>query len=119
MGVLLQNQEKYDEAITKYELSDLDAAEEALPYCYYEWVSQLISKTEYDNAVTKYFELLEIYPDSTWSSFENSIILGRLPDGVLFNLGAKYQQQNSDDFAILLMKTFYKIILKVNMFPKQ
>lgn len=114
LGVMLQGEEKFEEAIEKYDevieieccsLGNLTAAVDGIQSCYYEWAKVLVMNGAFNEALQKYSILLEV-SDSNW--FENrekaEAILSHISADVLFASAAEFREDRRFNTSITLYK---------------
>jgi tetratricopeptide (TPR) repeat protein len=111
-GVMLQGEERFEEAIEKYgqvilneycSLGNLTAADDGIQSCYYEWAKALVMNGAFNEALQKYSILLEAY-DSNWleNKEKAEAILSHISADVLFTSATEFREDEAFNTSITL-----------------
>jgi tetratricopeptide (TPR) repeat protein len=113
-GVMLQGEEKFEEAIEKYmqvieieycSPDNLTAAEDGIQSCYYEWAKALVMNEAFNEALQKYSILLEAYASNWLENKEKAeAILSHISADVLFTSATEFREDEEFNTSITLYK---------------
>lgn len=113
-GVMLQGEEKFEEAIEKYgqvieveyhSPGNLTAAEDGIQSCYYEWAKALVRDGAFNEALQKYSILLEVCASNWHENKEKAeAILSHMSPDVLFTSATKFREVRKFNSSITLYK---------------
>jgi len=113
-GVMLQGEEKFEEAIEKYmqvieveyhSPGNLTAAEDGIQSCYYEWAKALVMNGAFNEGLQKYSILLEVYASNWHENKEKAeAILSHTSADVLFTSATEFREDRKFNTSITLYK---------------
>lgn len=113
-GVMLQGEEKFEEAIEKYwqvieveyhSPGNITAAEDGIQSCYYEWAKALVRNGAFNEALQKYSILLEVYASNWYKNKEKAeAILSHISPDVLFTSATEFREDRKFNTSITLYK---------------